>query len=192
MIIFIILLFFILFTALIFPLHFSFSLSNGKFDAELRFLIFGFSLNNLNKKKNKRKNVKNKKSKAKKNESSFLGSSVKKIKDYSQVILILVLGIKKAFASMNKLEINITVAGEDSAKVGIMYGQICSIIALLARFVFENNTKNKIIKVEPDFSCKDTTGTILNCKFSITLLNIVKCLVFSIKEVLRRGVLRNG
>ena len=102
------------------------------------------------------------------------------------------LGIKKAFASMNKLEINITVAGEDSAKVGIMYGQICSIIALLARFVFENNTKNKIIKVEPDFSCKDTTGTILNCKFSITLLNIVKCLVFSIKEVLRRGVLRNG
>lgn len=184
MIIFILFLVTVLFLILIYPLSFCISLNNGDFQAKFRFLIFNFNLNNLLRKRYESKNTK-----IKKNRISF--NFYKKIKNYKQVFIILLLVIKKFLLSMSRLNLDIAVMAQDSAKVGIRYGQICSAVSILLKIIFENRTKNKTIKIKPDFSCENSDGIAFNCEFSVNLLNIVKCLMFLIREVLKRGVLNN-
>ncbi len=99
--------------------------------------------------------------------------------------------IKKFLVSLHRLDLNIVVGAQDSAQVGVRYGQMCSVVSILLKIIFENRTKNKTIKIKPDFSCENSDGIAFNCEFSVNLLNIVKCLMFLIREVLKRGVLNN-
>ena len=184
MIIFILFLVTVLFLILIYPLSFCISLNNGDFQAKFRFLIFNFNLNNLLRKRYESKNTK-----IKKNRISF--NFYKKIKNYKQIFIILLLVLKKFLVSLHRFNLNIVVSAQDTAKVGIRYGQICSAVSILLKIIFENRTKNKTIKIKPDFSCENSDGIAFNCEFSVNLLNIVKCLMFLIREVLKRGVLNN-
>ena len=173
-----------MFLILIYPLSFCISLNNGDFQAKFRFLIFNFNLNNLLRKRYESKNTK-----IKKNRISF--NFYKKIKNYKQIFIILLLVLKKFLVSLHRFNLNIVVSAQDTAKVGIRYGQICSAVSILLKIIFENRTKNKTIKIKPDFSCENSDGIAFNCEFSVNLLNIVKCLMFLIREVLKRGVLNN-
>lgn len=184
MIIFILFLVTVLFLILIYPLSFCISLNNGDFQAKFRFLIFNFNLNNLLRKRYESKNTK-----IKKNRISF--NFYKKIKNYKQIFIILLLVLKKFLVSLHRFNLNIVVSAQDTAKVGIRYGQMCSAVSILLKIIFENRTKNKTIKIKPDFSCENSDGIAFNCEFSVNLLNIVKCLMFLIREVLKRGVLNN-
>lgn len=193
MIIFVIVLVTVLITILLCPLYFYISLQDGSFRTKLKFLIFDFDFNNSLKKKHKSKNIKTKKNKRSeiKNRNKTVFNFYKKIKNYKQVFIILLLVIKKFLLSMSRLNLDIAVMAQDSAKVGVRYGQICSAVSILLKIIFENRTKNKTIKIKPDFSCESSDGIALNCEFSVNLLNIVKCLMFLIREVLKRGVLNN-
>lgn len=188
MIIFILFLVTVLFLILVYPLSFYISLNNGDFRAKFRFLIFNFNLNNLLRKRCESKNKKIKENKIK---NKINLTFYKKIKNYKQIFVILLLVIKKFLVSLHRLDLNIVVGAQDTAKVGIRYGQICSAVSILLKIIFENRTKNKNIKIKPDFSCESSDGIALNCEFSVNLLNIVKCLMFLIREVLKRGVLNN-
>ncbi len=188
MIIFILFLVTVLFLILIYPLSFCISLNNGDFQAKFRFLIFNFNLNNLLRKRCESKNKKIKENKIK---NKINLNFYKKIKNYKQIFVILLLVIKKFLVSLHRLDLNIVVGAQDSAQVGVRYGQMCSVVSILLKIIFENRTKNKTIKIKPDFSCENSDGIAFNCEFSVNLLNIVKCLMFLIREVLKRGVLNN-
>lgn len=133
----------------------------------LKFLFFKFRLYPRVKKEKKSKKQKGQKNKAeterkKQNKSKPKGISYY-IDKYGDIIKSVISAAKKLLAhiSIGRLDVSVTVGGEDAATVAVEYGAVCAVVYPICSMIESNvDVKESSISIKPDFDAKTSSGTL--------------------------------